>query len=131
MTRLLLALSLLSLIGVMALCALFFSVGLPADGVHIVVNDREIVPGDLSGAHAAIALAVAACVVGLVLPLALALGVLLPLALAAGAVLLVGALLFGAGALTLAPLWLPLLIVIWIWRRARRRPADSGATMAR
>jgi hypothetical protein len=130
MMRLLLTLFALALLSAVALVALAFAVGWPADGIHVIVNDQEIVPAQLGDGHALLALAIAACVIGVVLPLVLALGVLLPLALAAGAVLLVGALIFGAGALALAPLWLPLLLVIWLLRRARRRGAGSGATMA-
>ena len=130
MMRLLLTLFALALLGAAALVALAFVAGWPADGIHVIVNDQEIVPAQLHGVHALLAFAIAACVIGVVLPLALALGVLLPLALAAGALLLVGALLFGAGALALAPLWLPLLLVIWLLHRARRRRAGNGATIA-
>ena len=40
-----------------------------------------------------------------------------------------GAALLGAGALALAPLWLPLLFVVWLWRRSRRaRPPTAGGS---
>ena len=130
MMRLLLTLCTVSLLAAAVLLALGFALGWPTDGIHVMVNDQEIAPAHLGAGHAVLALIVATCVIAFVLPLALVLGVLLPLALAAGAVLLVGALLFGAGALALAPLWIPLLLLVWVWRRSRRRPDSGGATMA-
>jgi hypothetical protein len=130
MMRLLLVVLALSLLGAAALVAIAFAVGVPSDGVHVIVNDRELVPPHAGLAHAVLALVIAACVIGLVLPLTLAVGLVLPLALVAGAVLLVGALLLGVGALALAPLWLPVLLLAWLWRKSRRRSAPAGATMA-
>jgi hypothetical protein len=130
MTRLLLLFLALSLLGAAALVGLGFAFGMPADGVHVIINDRELVPAHLGAGHGLLALAIAACVIGLVLPLALVVGLALPLALVAGAVLLIGALLLGAGALALAPLWVPVLLLAWLWRKSRRRDTGTGATMA-
>ena len=58
----------------------------------------------LGTGHGLLGLAIAACVLGIVLPAGAGAGVVLPLAVVAGAVLLIGALLLGAGALALAPL---------------------------
>ena len=132
MKRFLLILLALGLAGGAALLALGLAIGLP-DGhdLHVVINDREL---DLGAHHAAsvvaaaIGIFVAACVIGLVVPLALLLGVLLPVLLLA-ALTLGGAALLGAGALALAPLWLPLLFVVWLWRRSRRaRPPTAGGS---
>ena len=130
MKPLLLTLLALALLGAVALAGLGFALGTPGEGIHVIVNDEDLVASNLGAGHAVLGLAIAACVLGIVLPLALVLGVVLPLAVVAGAVLLVGALLLGAGALALAPLWLPLLLVLWLWRRSRRRAAGAGATMA-
>jgi len=75
---------------------------------------------------AALGLSVAALVVALVVPLALLLGVALPLLLVLGGVGLAGAALLGVGALATAPLWLPLLLPVWLWRRAHRPQPRSG-----
>ena len=37
--------------------------------------------------------------------------------------------LLGVGALALAPLWLPLLLIAWLWRRSRRPRPAPGATI--
>ncbi len=58
-------------------------------------------------------------------PVVLLLGVLLPLLLVAGALLLVVGLALGVGVLGMAPLLLPLLLLIWLWRRAQRRAAQA------
>jgi hypothetical protein len=133
MKRFLLILLAVGLASGAALLALGFAIGLP-DGhdLHVIVNDREVDVGAHHAGHVAVAavgLLIAACAIGLVVPLALLLGVLLPVLLVLVGLTLGGAALLGAGALALAPLWLPLLLVVWLWRRSRRaRPPAPGGS---
>jgi hypothetical protein len=142
MKRTFLVLLALGLVGAALLVAVGVAVVDPLDGhgLHVVIDDRELDlqalgPGEvLAGTFG---LLVAAAVLALVVPLALLLGLALPLLLVLGAVMLAGAALLGVGTLALAPLWLPLLLGAWLWRRARRPPAapptggDGGATIGR
>jgi hypothetical protein len=127
----------LGLVGAALLMALGLAVVDPLNGhgLHIVIDDRELDLSALGPAEViagAFGLVLAACIVALVVPLALLLGLALPLLLVLGAIALAGAALLGVGTLALAPLWLPLLLVIWLWRRSQRRARDDsdGATMA-
>ena len=134
MTRTFIILLTLGLLGCAVLLALGVALSLPLDGhgVHVVLNDRELDLGTSGAGHVAGAvfgLVVAACVIGLVVPLALLFGLMLPLLLVVGAVALGGAALLGVGALALAPLWLPLLVLAWLWRRSRRPRPAPGATI--
>ncbi len=124
----------LALVGAALLICLGFAVVDPLDGhgLHIVINERELDlhalgPGQVLGG------AIAAAIAIVVVPLALLLGLALPLLLVLGAIALAGAALLGVGAFALAPLWLPLLLVVWLLRRSQRRARDhdNGATMAR
>jgi len=112
-----------------ALFALWLSHGLPTDGVHLVVNDHEVNLADLNGWHAAVGglgVLLAVAVVAVVLPPTLMVGLLLPLLLVLGVVLLIVAAALGVGALALAPLLLPLLLLWWLWRRSRRPASRAG-----
>jgi len=115
-----------------ALFALWLAHGLPTEGMHLIVNDNEVHLPELNGIHAAaggLALLLALCIVALVLPLTLLLGLLLPLLLVLGVVLLIGAAALGVGAVALAPLVLPVLLLWWLWRRSRRvAPAATPAS---
>ena len=129
MKNLLLAVGAVALLGGAVLLLLILALhGFAGDGVHIVVNDRELHWQDLphwdamgAGMGALLALAAALIAVPLVL-----LGVLLPLLLVAGALLLVIGLALGVGVIGMAPLLLPLLLLFWLWRRAQRRAARAG-----
>lgn len=136
MRTILRVLLLLALLGGAALLALGLAFGLPAEGIHLIVNGREVSIDHLAGGHTAaagLAALIALCIIALVLPLALLLGVLLPLLLVLGAVLLVLGAVMGAGALALSPLLLPLALVWWLWRRSRRTvptaPGAAGTTI--
>ncbi len=136
MKRIFFALFALGLVGAALLLAFGFAVVDPLDGLHIVIDDHEFDLHALGAAEAiagAFGLMLAVCIVALVVPLALLLGLALPLLLVLGAVALAGAALLGVGTLALAPLWLPLLLVVWLWRRSQRRARENihGATMAR
>lgn len=130
MKNLLLAVGAVALLGGAALLLLILALhGFAGDGVHIVVNDRELHWQDLPHWHAMGAgmgalLALAAALIAV--PIVLLLGVLLPLLLVAGALLLVIGLALGVGAIGMAPLLLPLLLLCWLWRRAQRRAARDG-----
>jgi hypothetical protein len=133
MRRFLLVLLVIGLASGAALLALGLAIGLPdGHGLHVIINDRELDLGAHHAGHAAAAavgLLIAACALGLVVPLALLLGVMLPVLLVLIGLAIGGAALLGAGALALAPLWVPLLLVVWLWRRARRaRPPTSGGS---
>ena len=129
MKNLLLAVGAIALLGGAALLLLILALhGFAGEGVHIVVNDRELHWQDLphwdamgAGMGALLALAAALIAVPLVL-----LGVLLPLLLVAGALLLVIGLALGVGVIGMAPLLLPLLLLFWLWRRAQRRAARAA-----
>ena len=140
--RTLLILLALGLAGAALLVGAGFALVDPLDGhgLHIVIDDQELDLSALGPAQVlagALGLAVAALVVALVVPLALLLGVALPLLLVLGAGGLAGAALLGVGTLATAPLWLPLLLLVWLWRRARRpqprsgTQGEGGATIAR
>ena len=110
--------------------ALGLAIHLPGDGIHLIVNDNEVQFAHATGWHAVaggLAVLLALCIAALVVPLALLLAVLMPLLLVLGALALVVGVVLGVGAIALAPLLLPLLIVLWLWRRSRR-PA-AGTTM--
>ena len=110
--------------------ALGLAIHLPGDGIHLIVNDNEVQFAHPAGWHAVaggLAVLLALCIAALVVPLALLLAVLMPLLLVLGALALVVGVVLGVGAIALAPLLLPLLIVLWLWRRSRR-PA-AGTTM--
>lgn len=129
MKNLLLAIGAVALLGAAVVVLLVVALqGFAPDGVHVVVNDRELHWEDLShweamGAGLGTLLAIGAAVI--VVPIVLLLGVLLPLLLAAGALLLVVGLALGVGVLGMAPLLLPLLLLIWLWRRSQRRAMQA------
>jgi len=133
MTRLLLALVLTALLSGAALVALWFAFGPWPDGIHLIVNGREVSLDHVAGWHAGtagLAVLLALCIVALVLPLMLLLAALLPLLIVFGAVLLVGAAALGVGALALSPLVLLALLVWWLSRssrRAARAPTTDGS----
>ena len=134
MTRILLILFVVGLLGCAALLALGFMIAAPLDGhgLHVIINDRELDLGAHGAGHlaaAVIGVVLAACVVGLVVPLALFFGLVVPLLLVLGLVTLGGGALLGVGALALAPVWLPLLLIAWLWRRSRRPRPAPGATI--
>jgi hypothetical protein len=132
MKKVFFALVLLGMVCGAALLALWWSHGLPTEGVHLVVNEHEVNLAELNGWHAAaggMGALLALAIVAVVLPLALMLGLLLPLLLVLGVVLLVVAAALGAGALALSPLLLPLLLLAWLWRRSRRAGPATGATL--
>jgi hypothetical protein len=133
MRKLFLGLLLLAALGSAALFALWFAIGTPAEGIHLIVNDQEVDLTHLSGWHAAVAGAAALlvlCAVAVALPLALLLAVLLPLLLVLGVLMIVFGAALGIGALALAPAVLPLLLLWWLWRRSRRAAAATGSTGA-
>ena len=129
MKNLLLAIGAVALLGAAVVLLLAFALqGLAPDGLHIVVNDRELHWQGLShwqtmGAGLGTLLAIGAAAI--VVPIVLLLGLLLPLLLAAGALLLLVGLALGVGVLGMAPLLLPLLLLIWLWRRSQRRAARA------
>ena len=128
MKRTFLALLLIGLLCAAGLAALWFALGAPPEGVHLVINDREVNLADLSGWHAAaggLGALLAVCIVAVVLPLALLLGLLLPLLLVLALVLVIVGAALGVGTLALSPVLLPLLLLGWLWRRSRR--AAPGA----
>jgi len=128
MKKMFVALMLFGLVCGAALLVLWAAVGLPTDGVHVIVNDHELNVAELSAWNALLAgsgLMLALGVVALVLPLALLLGLLLPLLLVLGAALLVLAVVLGAGAVALAPLLLPVVLIWWLWRRSQRRAQEA------
>jgi hypothetical protein len=137
MSKFLVALGVLALLGAAGLLMLFVALhGLPHDAVQITVNDREIHLAELSswqvaGGGLGLLLGLAALVIAV--PLVLLVGVLLPVLLAVGAVLFVVGLALGIGVLGMAPLLLPLLLLFWLWRRAQRRArlAERAAQAAR
>jgi hypothetical protein len=134
MTRILFIVVTVVLLGGAVLAALGFVLVAPLDGhgLHIIVNDRELDLGAHGAGHlaaGALGLLVAASVVGIVVPLALLFGLMLPLLLVLGLVTVAGAALLGVGALALAPIWLPLLLLAWLWRRSRRVRPAPGATI--
>lgn len=137
MKKIFLALLLLGLLCSAALAVLWFTVGPPADAIHIVINDQEVNMTDLSGWHAAagsLGAVLALCIVAVVLPLALLFGLLLPLLAVLGVVLAVVAAALGIGTLALSPLVLPLLLLWWLWRRSQRaapaaRPTGGTTTI--
>jgi hypothetical protein len=137
MSKFLVALGVLALLGAAGLLMLFVALhGLPHDAVQITVNDREIHLAELSswqvaGGGFGLLLGLAALVIAV--PLVLLVGVLLPVLLAVGAVLFVVGLALGIGVLGMAPLLLPLLLLFWLWRRAQRRArlAERAAQAAR
>ena len=137
MSKFLVALGVLALLGAAGLLMLFVALhGLPHDAVQISVNDREIHLADLSNwqvAGGGLGLLLGLAVLVIVVPLVLLLGLLLPVLLAVGAVLFVGGLALGIGVLGMAPLLLPLLLLFWLWRRAQRRArlAERAAQAAR
>ena len=137
MKKLFLALLVLGGLCAAGLAALWFTVGPPTEGVHIVINDQEWNVADLSGWHAAaggLGALLALCVVAVVVPLALLFGLLLPLLVVLGLVLAIMAAALGIGTLALSPLVLPLLLLWWLWRRSQRaaaapRPAAGATTL--
>ncbi|HMN77223.1 MAG TPA: hypothetical protein PKC97_14245 [Burkholderiaceae bacterium] len=135
MRALLLSIAAVALLGAVMLALLVFALhGLAPDGLHVVINDRELSFGHLPplpelGAGLGGLLAVVAAAI--VIPVALLLGVLLPLLLLAGALLLLVGLALGVGAISMAPLVLPLLLLVWLWRRAQRRKAAAAQEAAR
>ena len=135
MKKLLVSLLLLGLLSLAVLFAVLNRYGLPTEGIHVIVNDREFHLAELSGWHgigASLAVLLALCAAAIVVPLVLLLGVMLPLLLVIGALALVLALVLGAGALALLPVLLPVLLLIWLWRRAQRHTAarpQPGATI--
>ena len=124
------ALLALALLGGAALLALGFGLATPGDGVHLIINEHELNLSELGGWQAAAAALGLLIGVAVVLPLTLLLGLLLPLLLLLGALLLVCAAILGAGVLACAPVLLPLLVLVWLWRRSRRRPPAGGSTIA-
>jgi len=101
MKKMFVALMLFGLVCGAALLVLWAAVGLPTDGVHVIVNDHELNVAELSAWNALLAgsgLMLALGVVALVLPLALLLGLLLPLLL---------------------------VLVWWLWRRSQRRAQEA------
>ena len=129
------SLMVLGLLSLAVLLAVLNRYGLPTEGVHLIVNDREYPLSELSGWHgigASLAVLLALCAAAFIVPLVLLLGVMLPLLLVVGALALVLALVLGAGALALLPALLPVLLLVWLWRRARRPTAvrpQPGATI--
>lgn len=131
MKNVLLAIGAVALLGGAVLALLIFALqGFAPDDVQVVINDRVIHFQDLShwqvmGAGMGTLLAIAAAVIAV--PIVLLLGVLLPLLLVAGALLLVIGLALGVGVIGMAPLLVPLLLLVWLWRRAQRRAARAEA----
>jgi len=134
MRTLLLAIGAVALFGGAMLLLLNFALhGFAPDGFHVVINDREVQFGDLPhwqamGAGMGSVLAIAFAVIAV--PIVLLLGVLLPPLLLVGALLLVIGLALGIGAIGMAPLLVPLLLLVWLWRRAQRRAARAAAQPA-
>jgi hypothetical protein len=129
--KLIVALLLLALLGSAALLGSWLTLGVPTDGIHLVINGHELTLAELDGWHAAaggLALLFGLGIVALAVPLTLLLGLLLPLLLVLGAASLVLGAALGIGALALSPLLLPLLLLAWLWRRSRR--AESRASRA-
>lgn len=125
MKALLLAIGAMALLGAVVVLLLIFALhGFAPDGMRLIIDGRELHFEDLTnwqamGAGMGVLLGGAALVVAV--PLVLLLGVLLPLMLVAGALLLVVAVALGAGVIGMAPLLVPLLVLVWLWRRAQRR----------
>ena len=130
MRRLFVALSMLALLAGAALLVLGLAIHLPGDGIHLIVNDNEVKFAHATGWHAVVgglAVLLALCIAALVVPLTLLLAVLMPLLLVLGALALVVGVALAVGAIALAPLLLPILFALCLWRRSRR-PA-AGTTM--
>jgi hypothetical protein len=134
MKTFLLALLMLAMLAGAALFGLWFAVGVPTDGVQLIINDHAVDLHALNGWHAAaggLATLFALLVVAVVVPLALLFAVALPLLLVLGAVALVLGAALGIGTLAMAPLLLPLMLLWWLWQRSRRnamRAAPGGGT---
>jgi hypothetical protein len=134
MKTFLLALLMLAMLAGAALFGLWFAVGVPTDGVQLIINDHAVDLQALNGWHAAaggLATLFALLVVAVVVPLALLFAVALPLLLVLGAVALVLGAALGIGTLAMAPLLLPLMLLWWLWQRSRRnamRAAPGGGT---
>jgi hypothetical protein len=126
MRRLFVALLMCALLAGAALLALGFAFHLPGDGIRMIVNDNEVHFAHPAVWHAVVgglALLFALGIAALVVPLALLLAVLLPLLLVLGVVLVIVGVVLGVGALALAPLLLPIMFALWLWRRSRREMA--------
>ena len=135
MRRLFVTLAMLALLVGAALLVLGLAIHLPGDGIHLIVNDNEVHFAHPAGWHAVVgglAVLFALCIAALVVPLTLVLAVLMPLLLVLAALALVVGVVLGVGAIALAPLLLPLVIVLWLWRRwlwRRSRRHAAGTTM--